>query len=136
MFRVEAKQIWQSAWRPGQVSAAEQVKMNVPNNLTTAFITVIDDSKTILRKTPVMCDLAGNLEDMTNQLIVCRSQVQCCANMFTRHDQEMIWSLRVDILEDNDLFVLINKLARNFTGDNFTEDATVRHALLLHQWSC
>ena len=105
----------------------------MPDNLPARFIAIIDHAEAILGEPPVMGNLAGNLKNVANQLIVRCSQIESCANMFARHNQEMIGSLGVDVFENNDLLVLIDSLSRNLTGNNFTEDAVVRHALLLHQ---
>jgi hypothetical protein len=122
-----------STRRPGHIPPTEQVEMNVPNNLTTTFITIIDDSEAILGKASIMGNFAGHLVDMADQLIVSSCQVKSRPDMLARHDKKMAWSLRINIFNNNDLLILVDEFTRDLPGYDFTEDAIVRHVLLLPQ---
>ena len=60
-----------------------------------------------------------------------RSGFQGRADVFPRHDQEMIRSLGVDIFDNSHPVILVNNFPRDIPGDYLTKDAIVRHVLLL-----
>ena len=52
-----------SSGRPVHIATAKQMKVNVPDDLAARFVAIIDDPEAILRKSHVMGDFSGNLED-------------------------------------------------------------------------
>ena len=111
--------------------------MDMPDNLTSPLIGIIDNTEAIFGKAGIVSDLACNLVDMADQFIIGSRQIQRRTDMLPGYDQEMVGRLGVDILDDDDLIILVNKFSRDFPGYNFTEDAIVRHVLLpLLRCSC
>ncbi len=104
--------------------------MDMPDNLASPLIGIVDNTKAVFGKAGIVGDLACDLVDMADEFIVGSRQIQRRTDMLPGYDQEMVGRLGVDVFDDDDLIVLVNKLSRYFSGYDFTEDAIVRHVLL------
>jgi len=52
--------------------------------------------------------------------------------MLFGNDQKMDWGCWINVIEGQDLFTLINLLARDFPGNNLAKDAVRVIARMLH----
>jgi hypothetical protein len=105
--------------------------MDMPDDLTAGFIAIIDNAKTIIGKAHIVSNFPRNLEDMTDQFVISGCQVESGADMLAWHDQIVLGGLGINVLKDNDPVIQIDRLTRDLPRYNLTEDAIVRHVLLL-----
>lgn len=102
--------------------------MQMPNDLSATRIAVVDDTETIFGNAPIARNLFSRLEESIQHRSIRISQIECRRNVLARDQQYMVRSLRVEILEGDQEFVLINDLAGNLTGDDFAKN-TVHNCL-------
>ena len=61
-------------------------------------------------------------QQMPQQHLVIRLCVSEPGNASLGNHQYMYWRLRADVVDRNTVLILVNKLARNITADNFAKD--------------
>lgn len=128
-FQIDSQIARPLTGRPGQVTTTEQVEVYVPDRLTRSGVAVIDNPKPVFSNSEIVGNLAGNLKNVTDELVIDRGQVKGSTDMFARDEQQMTWRLRIDVLNDHEMFILINEFGRDIPSCDFTKDAIVRHAL-------
>lgn len=116
------------AGRPGHLSLAQNVQVNVVDRLTTVGVAVEHCTETVLATL-----LAGYLltdeDHMADQCAVVFGHVTDDGDMPFRDDQKMHWCLGVDVIEGNDLLIFIDFCRRDLALDDLAEQTV--HALLL-----
>jgi len=111
------------ARRPGQVATAQQVKVKMPDGLAARGVAVVDQPKAVLGDPEIMGHPPRHLEDVADQGIVRRGQVDRGADVLAGDDQHVIGGLRVEVLDHHHLIVAIDHAGRNLSGRDLTEDA-------------
>ena len=72
--------------------------MDMPDNLTSALIGIIDNTEAVFGKAGIVSDLACNLVDMADQFIIGSRQIQRRTDMLPGYDQEMVGRVFVERL--------------------------------------
>ena len=87
--------------------------MKVENGLTTA-LTVIDDKTKSVIDTQLLCHFSRNDKQVTQKVVVLIGAASM-RDRFSRNNQNVCWRLRIDILDDDTLLVLVEKIGWDFT---------------------
>lgn len=104
----------ESARRPAQTAFAKNVKVQVMHGLASIVTTIGDYPETFV-KTFYRRHLLNDAEDLRQHRTISRLWLREAGDMFCRDGQQMNWRLRVDVSEDNDVFVPVDNLRRDFT---------------------
>jgi hypothetical protein len=93
-----------SSWRPAQLSASEQVIVQMLNRLPTFNTNIAHQTPAAISVTRLTCELCGNSVHARKERRVFRNVSQVCggANMFAREDQEMKWRLWRNVFNGKD----------------------------------
>ena len=117
------KALWLFELRPAQTSAADDVKMEMIHGLSRLGIDIEHRAVALLVDAGLLRQLFGDLKHMREKRGVFFMHVVESRNVFARADQKMHGTLRPDIFERDDEFVLIDDLRRRFAPDDATEEA-------------
>jgi hypothetical protein len=88
-----------STGRPAHIPTAQQMEMDMPDNLTTGFVTIIHNSEPVLGKTHIMGNFTCNLKNMPDQIVISSGEIESGPDMFARHNQEMVGGLGINVLK-------------------------------------
>jgi hypothetical protein len=104
----KGRRVATSARRPLQISACKQVKMYVPNGLSTVFATVVYNSVAVFRKAKVAGNLCRCLENLCNQCRILVADFVCGLYMCFGDYNYMLRCLRLDVPKRQNKLILIN----------------------------
>jgi len=99
----------------------QKMEMKMKNRLSRTGIIIIHDPETVVGNIPLTGQFRRNLENMTDQGIIFRGQIESVHGMFFRNDQHMDRRNRCNIFDDNKLLILVNLFRRYFPGNDLTE---------------
>jgi hypothetical protein len=114
-----------SARRPLQVSAADEVHVEVEDGLARTRADVQYSAIAILDGA-LASDVSGGQMATADEFGVFGLCVFQTGEMFLGNDENVSWPLRVEIFECEGVFVFVNFLRRHFAADNAAKQ-TVRH---------
>lgn len=100
--------------------------MNVEHRLSRAAVAVEHRAIALFTEPAFVREAGRATRHLSDQPIVCGSQIIQRRNVFPWDHQRMQRSLRVDVLNDDETIVFGEKRGRDFAGDNLAEEA-VRH---------
>ena len=110
--------------RPLQISASEQVHVQVKDRLAGARAHVEHGSIAIL-DAALPSDLRRRELTLPDQLSVFGHRFLQPVDMPLGHDQNMGWSLRVDIVEREGMFVFVDFFGRDFPANDAAKQTVV-----------
>lgn len=102
--------------------------MNMEYGLAGTLVAVEYQAVTVFIDAFISSDLPGDKRHLARYCYILVLEVINCRNMLLRYDQNMRWSLWIDIPEGNDVSVLVNLVAGNFTIPDLAKQA-IRHDL-------
>jgi len=115
-----------SSWRPGQLSAAEQVEVNVRNCLHGIFATIEHRSITTVEPF-LLSDLFCCEKQVANQDFIFRLEVVERWDGLSRNDQNVNGCLRIDVPEREAGVVFVNDIGRNLVIRDFFKESFFGH---------
>lgn len=99
--------------------------MDVEHCLARPGIGIVDYSEAIFRHAVLPCNFGSNLEGAPNQKSILFPHFQRIDDMFPRYDQQVQRSDRRNILNDNKVFVFVDRAGGNLAGDNSAENTSI-----------
>jgi hypothetical protein len=118
--------LWRSPRRPSEIAAAEQVQVQVRHGLTGTLL-AIDYQPIPVADAKFLCQLGGHHVQMTEQLTVFRLDVGVGGNDLARDDEHVYGRLRIDVVEGDAVFVLVDDAGGDFLFDNLQENVVAEH---------
>lgn len=112
-----------------QLATAEEMKVKVRHLLTGLWPRVYHHPVALLRDPLPLCQLIGDMDQVSQELLLVGADLGQGWNVGFGHDQEVDWCRGVDIAEGDSLIILINDIAGNLTSDDATEDTVHFFAL-------
>lgn len=80
-------------------------------------------------ETEVFRDELCAVKHLAHEFAIFRLHVHDGCDVALRHDQEVYWCLRGDVVEGEHVVVFVDFLGRDFTLDDFTEKAIFTHSI-------
>lgn len=99
--------VFLSACRPAEISAAEHMEVQVFDGLTRTVAAVVDDSEAVL-EIELLGYLRRRLEYFGDDRAVLRGYLSSTLYMLLRDNENMKRSLRLEIIECENIVVLID----------------------------
>ena len=117
---------WESAWRPLELAAAQDVEMDVKDGLTGTGPIIEDQTETV-NEAEIGGKSCPGAHHPANKLFVLRLKEGRSGNMFFGDDQKMDRRLRCDIPEGQDVIIFIELVHRDIPGNYFTKKTVCVH---------
>lgn len=111
-----------------QWSSPQQMQMKMENCLSTISAIINDQPVTILIETLVFCYQSGGIKQVSHKLFIFRGQILDSGQMFFRDQQQMHGSLGLDIMKNQQMFILMNNPGRAFVSNNPAKN-TILHSV-------
>src|SRR5262249_39082440 len=102
--------------------SAEQVHVDVVNELATATTHVHPETIPLCDNVPLRCQVFRDHEELAHQHDMLLLQIVNSSNMQLRDDQDMYRCLGIDVPEGHDLIVFVHNTGRCTLGDDLTEN--------------
>ena len=93
--------------------------MQVRNFLTAVFTAVDNEAVAVFSKSEILCEFLGSENHLADESGIFVLDFVYCRNNLVRHNKDMYFSFRTDILECGYLIILINNFRWNFMFDYF-----------------
>jgi hypothetical protein len=111
-----------STGRPGELTAAEQVDVEVRDGLATVRAVVDHDAESAFRKAEVGRDLGGGEKEVAEGFpISCRRLADAGDNAIG-HDQDVNRCLRGNVAEGETVFIAVYQIGGDFSVADFLEN--------------
>ena len=104
----------ESARWPAQAAFTKNMKVQMMHGLT-GIVTTVGNNSEAFFKTMFGRHFLNDSEYLRQHRAVSRFWLSQPGDMFCWNRQQMHWRLRVDVSEDNDVFVPVDNLRRDFT---------------------
>jgi len=99
------------------------------NRLSAISAIINDQAVAVLLKTRFLATETGGIEQVTHQFLIRCCQVLYTGQMFLRYQQQMYRSLRLDVMKNQQMFILMDNPGRAFAGYDPAEN-TVLHSVI------
>ena len=113
------------AGRPAKFSAAEQVKVQMEDTLACIRTDVGNEAITALGKSQFLRQFIGDNKQHSQRGTVLLRQFSYRGDMSPGNEQDMMWGLRVEVLERDDIFILVDNFTRYLAFCYFAEQAVL-----------
>jgi hypothetical protein len=104
--------------------------MNVENGLTRLAVAVEHGAITALGKSALSRNRGTTPQHLSNQRLVRFGNVVGCGNVLPRHHEDVHGSLRVDVVECDDVIVLVHQRRGDLATHDLAEQAVHRSIIV------
>ena len=109
------------AWRPVELAAGEEVNVEMGDGLA-GIGSVVDHEAEAFGEIELFRDDAGREDQVAECDLIVGSRGLDARDDFFRNDQQVDRRLRLDVVDDDAVFVLVLDLGGDFAIDDFLED--------------
>jgi hypothetical protein len=112
-----------STWWPVHLPTGQHVQMDMKYGLSTVAVAVHHQAVAIFRKSQILCEMASYNKQLAKQVgIICIGIIDR-GNVASWNNEDMVFRLRMNIPERNDVYVFIDNVRIQFTIGNLAKQA-------------